>query len=162
MKDQKRIKYFINCFSNKNEKKQKDNLEYITYKREENNIHIVYKTRKKDVFYLIIYRRELNINLPYIVLKDCIAIIRKYKKNQLKNIKIIPIVIYLKEHKSFYNKLIHPYFDIATYDNHILKLKYNLIHLSNLASLKKIQNTILEELIFVEELKQTFNEFLEN
>ena len=138
---------------------RKDNLEYIAYKREENNMHIIYKTRKKNVFYLIIYQQELNINLPYIVLKDCIAIIRKYKKNQLDNIKIIPIVIYLKEHKSYYNKLIHTYFEIATYDNHILELKYNLINLSNLASLRKIQNTILEELIYVEELKQTFNEY---
>lgn len=92
----------------------------------------------------------MSLNLPYSILQECIKIIQKYKQKNIKNIVIIPIVIYVKENLYHYDKNIKQYFQITTYDNHILELKYNLMQLSKCLKQPKMKNTILEELLYIQ------------
>ena len=39
---------------------------------------------------------------------------------------------------------------MTTYDNHILELKYNLINVSKFSKYPNMRNTILEDLIYIE------------
>ena len=41
-------------------------------------------------------------------------------------------------------------FQMTTYDNHILELKYNLMNLLKFSKQPKMKNTILEELTYIE------------
>ena len=152
-KDKNRIGILINRITDYENKTVKDDLEYIKYIDEKKKISVIYKRLNKNVFYLIIYQKEINLNLPYCILNYCMKIIQKQKKENIKKVNIIPIVIYFQEEKYICNKTIHPYFEMTTYDNHILELKYNLIDILNVSNIKKFNNTLLEELIYIENLK---------
>ena len=152
-KDKERICYFINHFSNNQKILVKENLEYIEFYKEKEGIKIIYKNANKQTFYIILYQQEIYLNLPYMILKDCIYIFQKYKPKTMKKIHIIPIVIYVTESKYLCCKMNHPYFKMTTYDNHILELKYNVINLVNFIKEQKNRNTFLEDLLYVENLK---------
>ena len=100
-----------------------------------------------------------SINLDKKKVTDTIKEALNYGVNNLdsellvtnvKNMIIIPIVIYVKENKYKYGKTMKKCFQITTYDNHILELKYNLMNLSRFLKQPKMRNTILEELIYIE------------
>lgn len=150
-KDRKRICTFINCFQGNHKIIPEESLEFIEYVKEKKTIKIIY--RNGNNIYLIIYQKEIHLNLPYRILRECIKIMQKYHKSILKHTIIIPIVMYFKDKNVYYAKPMHSYFKITTYDNHILKLKYNLINVSKFADRKEIKNTILEELIYIENLE---------
>ena len=99
---------------------------------------------------MIIYQQEISLDLPYSILQECIKIIKNCKQKNIKNISIIPIVIYVKENTYHYGKTMKQCFQMTTYDNHILELKYNLMNLSKFSKQPKMRNTILEELIYIE------------
>lgn len=96
------------------------------------------------------YQQEISLDLPYSILQECIKIIQNCKQKDIKNISIIPIVIYVKENIYHYGKTMKQCFQMTTYDNHILELKYNLINLSRFLKQPKMRNTILEDLIYIE------------
>lgn len=125
-------------------------MKYIEFCKIKKGIRIIYKHTNKQVFYIIIYQKEVSVDLPYSILQECIKIIQKYKQKNIKNIVIIPIVIYVKENLYHYGKNIKQYFQITTYDNHILELKYNLMQLSKCSKQPKMKNTILEELLYIQ------------
>lgn len=99
---------------------------------------------------MIIYQQEISVNLPYSILQECIKIIQNCKQKHIKNVIIIPIVIYVKENLYHYGKTMKQCFQMTTYDNHILELKYNLMNVSKFSKQGKMRNTILEELIYIE------------
>ncbi len=148
-KDKERICSFLNCFSNCYEKIQKEKLLYIEFCGRKKGIKIIYKYSHKPIFYIIIYQQEIFADLPYCILQECIKIIQNYKQKNLKNIIIIPIVIYVKENTYHYGRTIKQYFQMTTYDNHILELKYNLMNLSKFLRQPQMENTILEDLIYI-------------
>ncbi len=169
LKDKKRIEKMINKFVEsekileseeinfkkeimRNEKKERKSLEYIKFIRDSKNTRILYKTQN-DMFYLIIYQKSININLPYNILNYCIKINQYSKIQNIEKPLIVPIVIYLKNDKNNYeDKNVNEYFKITTYDNNIIELKYNLINLRDICDNEKLQNTILEELVYIESL----------
>lgn len=169
LKDKKRIEKMINKFVEsekileseeinfkkeimRNEKKERKSLEYIKFIRDSRNTRILYKTQN-DMFYLIIYQKSININLPYNILNYCIKINQYSKIQNIEKPLIVPIVIYLKNDKNNYeDKNVNEYFKITTYDNNIIELKYNLINLRDICDNEKLQNTILEELVYIESL----------
>ena len=169
LKDKKRIEKMINKFVEsekileseeinlkkeimKNEKRERKSLEYIKFIRDSRNTRILYKTQN-DMFYLIIYQKIININLPYNILNYCIKINQYSKIQNIEKPLIVPIVIYLKNDKNNYeDKNVNEYFKITTYDNNIIELKYNLINLRDICDNEKLQNTILEELVYIESL----------
>ena len=81
---------------------------------------------------------------------------QKYKQENIEELKIVPIVFYIKENTYLYDKILDHCFEMTTYDNHILELKYNLINLTNPSSIEKIEDTVIEELMCVESLKHYF------
>lgn len=149
-KDKQRICFFLNCFLDCYERIEKEKLVYIDFYKGKKGIKIIYKHSDKQIFYMIIYQQEVTINLPYFILQECIKIMQNYKRKDIKNMIIIPIVIYVKENKYKYGKTMKKCFQITTYDNHILELKYNLMNLSRFLKQPKMRNTILEELIYIE------------
>lgn len=169
LKDKKRIEKMINKFVEsekileseeinfkkeimRNEKRERKSLEYIKFTRDSRNTRILYKT-KNDMFYLIIYQKSININLPYNILNYCIKINQYSKIQNIERPLIVPIVIYLKNDKNNYeDKNVNEYFKITTYDNNMIELKYNLINLRDICDNEKLQNTILEELVYIESL----------
>ena len=169
LKDKKRIEKMINKFVEsekileseeinfkkeimRNEKKERKSLEYIKFIRDSKNTRILYKTQN-DMFYLIIYQKSININLPYNILNYCIKINQYSKIQNIERPLIVPIVIYLKNDKNNYeDKNVNEYFKITTYDNNMIELKYNLINLRDICDNEKLQNTILEELVYIESL----------
>ena len=149
-KDEERICVFLNSFSNSYGKIEKEKLVYIDFYKSKKGIKIIYKHLDKQIFYVIIYQQEISLDLPYSILQECIKIIQKCKQEDIKNISIIPIVICVKENTYHYGKTMKQCFQITTYDNHILELKYNLINLSRFLKQPKMRNTILEDLIYIE------------
>ena len=122
---------------------------YIDFYKSKKGIKIIYKHLDKQIFYVIIYQQEISTDLPYSILQECIKIIKNCKQKNIKNISIIPIVICVKENTYHYGKTMKQCFQITTYDNHILELKYNLINLSRFLKQPKMRNTILEDLIYI-------------
>ena len=149
-KDEERICVFLNSFSNSYGKVEKEKLGYIDFYKGQKGIKIIYKHLDKQIFYMIMYQREIFVDLPYVVLQECIKIIQNCKQNNVKNISIIPIVIYVKENTYHYGKTMKQCFQMTTYDNHILELKYNLMNVLKFLKLPKMKNTILEDLIYIE------------
>lgn len=146
-KDKERICFLINRFLNNDEKLTR--LKHIEFAKCRNGIKTIYKQLDKQVFYIIIYQREIFIDLPYMILQECVKIIQNCKTRNVKKIMIIPIVIFVKENRYHKAKTMKQYFEITTYDNHILKLKYNLVNVSNFLKQAKMRNTILEDLIYL-------------
>ena len=149
-KDKERICFFLNRFLDCYEKVEKEKLVYMDFYKGKKGIKIIYKHSKKQIFYVIMYQQEIFLDLSYIVLQECIKIIQNAKQKNVKNMIIIPIVIYVKENVYPYGKAMKRCFQITTYDNHILELKYNLMNLSKFSKQPKMKNTILEELIYLE------------
>ena len=149
-KDKERICFFLNCFSDFYGKIEKEKLVYIDFYKSKKGIKIIYKHLDKQIFYMIMYQQEISTDLPYSILQECIKIIKNCKQKNIKNISIIPIVIYVKENTYHYGKTMKQCFQMTTYDNHILELKYNLMNLSKFSKQPKMRNTILEELIYIE------------
>ncbi len=125
-------------------------MTYIDFYKGKKGIKIIYKHADKQIFYVIMYQQEISIDLPYFILQECIKIIQNCKQKNIKNTIIIPIVIYVKENIYHYGKILKQCFQITTYDNHILELKYNVMNLSKFSKLPKMKNTILEDLIYLE------------
>ena len=149
-KDEERICVFLNSFSNSYGKVEKEKLGYIDFYKGQKCIKIIYKHLDKQIFYMIMYQREIFVDLPYVVLQECIKIIQNCKQKNVKNISIISIVIYVKENTYHYGKTMKQCFQMTTYDNHILELKYNLINVSKFSKYPNMRNTILEDLIYIE------------
>ena len=149
-KDEERICVFLNSFSNSYGKVEKEKLGYIDFYKGQKGIKIIYKHLDKQIFYMIMYQREIFVDLPYVVLQECIKIIQNCKQNNVKNISIIPIVIYVKENTYHYGKTMKQCFQMTTYDNHILELKYNLMNVLKFLKYPNMRNTILEDLIYIE------------
>lgn len=149
-KDKERICVFLNSFSNSYGKIEKENLVYINFYKGQKGIKIIYKHLDKKIFYMIMYQREIFVDLPYIVLQEGIKIIQNCKQKNIKKISIIPIVIYVKENIYHYGKTMKQCFQMTTYDNHILELKYNLMNVSKFLRYPNMKNTILEDLIYIE------------
>ncbi len=149
-KDKQRICFFLNCFLDCYEKIEKEKLVYIDFYKGKKGIKIIYKHSDKQIFYMIMYQQKISADLPYSILQECVKIIKNSKQKDVKNMIIIPIVIYVKENVYPYGKVMKQCFQITTYDNHILELKYNLINLSRFLKQPKMRNTILEELIYIE------------
>ena len=149
-KDKERICVFLNSFSNSYGKIEKEKLVYIDFYKSKKGIKIIYKHLDKQIFYVIIYQQEISTDLPYSILQECIKIIQKCKQEDIRNISIIPIVICVKENTYHYGKTMKQCFQMTTYDNHILELKYNLMNVSKFSKLPKMKNTILEDLIYIE------------
>ena len=149
-KDEERICFFLNCFSDCYGKIEKEKLKYTEFCRGKKGIKIIYKHLDKQIFYMIMYQQEISLDLPYSILQECIKIIQNCKQKNVKKISIIPIVICAKENTYHYGKMIKKCFQVTTYDNHILELKYNLINLSRFLKQPKMRNTILEDLIYIE------------
>ena len=149
-KDKERICFFLNCFSDFYGKIEKEKLGYIDFYKGQKGIKIIYRHLDKQIFYMIMYQREIFVDLPYVVLQECIKIIQNCKQKNVKNISIIPIVIYVKENTYHYGKTMKQCFQMTTYDNHILELKYNLINVSKFSKYPNMRNTILEDLIYIE------------
>ena len=156
-KDKRRIAIFIKDIVHNKNIEVKENLEYVEFVKEKNRMRVIYKKANRNLFYLIVYQKEINFRLPYHVLNDCTKIIQKQNKENIEKLTIIPIVIYFQCKKYIANKTIQHYFEMTTYDNHILELKYNVINLLDRSNTDKINNTILEELIYLEGLNQSFS-----
>ena len=148
-KDKERICFFLNCFSDSYGKIEKEKLMYKEFCIGKNGMKIIYKHVDKQTFYVIMYQQEISMDLPYAILQECIKIIQNCKQKNIKNISIIRIVICVKENTYHYGKTMKQCFQITTYDNHILELKYNLINLSRFLKQPKMRNTILEDLIYL-------------
>ena len=149
-KDEERICVFLNCFPKSYEKIEKGKLTYVDFYKGKKGIKIIYKHADKQIFYVIIYQQEISVDLPYCILQECIKIIQNCKEKNIKNISIIPIVIYVKENVYHYGKTMKQCFQMTTYDNHILELKYNLMNVSKFSKHPNMRNTILEDLIYIE------------
>ena len=149
-KDKERICFFLNCFSDCHGKIEKEKFMYKEFCIGKNGMKIIYKHVDKQIFYMIMYQREISIDLPYAILQECIKIIKHSGKKEVKNMIIIPIVIYVKDNIYPYGKIMKQCFQMTTYDNHILELKYNLMNLLKFSKQPKMKNTILEELIYIE------------
>lgn len=156
LKDLERICSLINHFTESDEKIAKEDLECIEYVEEKKSIKIIYRNEKENQVYLFLYCQYIQTNLPYSILKYCISIMQKYKQENIEELKIVPIVFYIKENTYLYDKILDHCFEMTTYDNHILELKYNLINLTNPSSIEKIEDTVIEELMCVESLKHYF------
>ena len=61
------------------------------------------------------------------------------------DIVIVPIVIYLQDDRYNYKKTVDDFFELTTYDNNILELRYNLIKLLDLYDMQEIDKIILLE-----------------
>lgn len=149
-KDKERIRSFLNCFSDSYEKIEEEKLVYMDFYKSQKGIRIIYKHLDRQIFYMIMYQQEILLDLPYVVLQECIKIIQNCKQKNIKNISIIPIVIYVKDNICPYRKTIKQCFQITTYDKHILELKYNLINVLKFLKYPNMKNTILEDLIYID------------
>lgn len=144
-KDKKRLENLINKFTPEDDKISAEELEYVEYIEEKDSLRIIYKKTNETVFYLIIYQKEINLNLPYDILNYCTKIIHKQKKDNSNDIVIVPIVIYLQDNRYNYKKTVDDFFELTTYDNNILELRYNLIKLLDLYDMQEIDRIILLE-----------------
>ena len=144
-KDKKRLENLINKFTPEDDKILAEELEYVEYIEEKDSLRIIYKKTNETVFYLIIYQKEINLNLPYDILNYCTKIIHKQKKDNSNDIVIVPIVIYLQDDRYNYKKTVDDFFELTTYDNNILQLRYNLIKLLDLYDMQEIDKIILLE-----------------
>lgn len=144
-KDKNRLENLINKFTPEDDKISAEELEYVEYIEEKNSLRIIYKKTDEMVFYLIIYQKEINLNLPYDILNYCTKIIHKQKKDNSNDIVIVPIVIYLQDNRYNYKKTVDDFFELTTYDNNILELRYNLIKLLDLYDMQEIDRIILLE-----------------
>ena len=122
-KDKKRLENLINKFTPEDDKILAEELEYVEYIEEKDSLRIIYKKTNETVFYLIIYQKEINLNLPYDILNYCTKIIHKQKKDNSNDIVIVPIVIYLQDDRYNYKKTVDDIFELSTYDNNILELR---------------------------------------
>ena len=143
--DKKRLENLINKFTPEEDRISAEELEYVEYIEEKDSLRIIYKKTNETVFYLIIYQKEINLNLPYDILNYCTKIIHKQKKDNSNDIVIVPIVIYLQDDRYNYKKTVDDFFELTTYDNNILELRYNLIKLLDLYDMQEIDKIILLE-----------------
>ena len=144
-KDKKMLESLINKFTPEDDRISAEELEYVEYIEEKDSLRIIYKKTNETVFYLIIYQKEINLNLPYDILNYCTKIIHKQKKDNSNDIVIVPIVIYLQDDRYNYKKTVDDFFELTTYDNNILELRYNLIKLLDLYDMQEIDRIILLE-----------------
>ena len=144
-KDKKMLESLINKFTPEDDRISAEELEYVEYIEEKDSLRIIYKKTNETVFYLIIYQKEINLNLPYDILNYCTKIIHKQKKDNSNDIVIVPIVIYLQDDRYNYKKTVDDFFELTTYDNNILELRYNLIKLLDLYDMQEIDKIILLE-----------------
>ena len=139
LKNKNKLKNLINKFTPEENRISTEELEYVEYIEEKDNLRIIYKKTNERIFYLIIYQNEINLNLPYDILNYCTKIIHKQKKDVLDDIVIIPIVIYLQNNKYNYKENVDDFFELTTYDNNILELRYNLIEIVDLDNIYVIE-----------------------
>ena len=156
LKDTEKIYFFINKFTDNEEKTEKEDLEYVDCVAENKSIKVIYRNIKDNIIYFFLYLQDIQVNFPYIILNYCIKIMQIFKQENIKDFIIVPIVIYVKENVGQYSEFSENSFKMTTYDNHVLELKYNLINLFKPSSIKKIRDTVIEELMCVESLKHYF------
>ena len=156
LKDTEKIYFFINKFTDNEEKTEKEDLEYVDCVAENKSIKVIYRNIKDNIIYFFLYLQDIQVNFPYIILNYCIKIMQIFKQENIKDFIIVPIVIYVKENVGQYSEFSENSFKMTTYDNHVLELKYNLINLSKPSSIEKIRDTVIEELMCVESLKHYF------
>lgn len=156
LKDTEKIYFFINKFTDNEEKIEKEDLEYVDCVAENKSIKVIYRNIKDNIVYFFLYLQDIQVNFPYIILNYCIKIMQIFKQENIKEFIIVPIVIYVKENVGQYSEFSENSFKMTTYDNHVLELKYNLINLSKPSSIEKIRDTVIEELMCVESLKYYF------
>ena len=82
-KDKRRIAIFIKDIVHNKNIEVKENLEYVEFVKEKNRMRVIYKKANRNLFYLIVYQKEINFRLPYHVLNDCTKIIQKQNKENL-------------------------------------------------------------------------------
>lgn len=145
----------MNTFFNIKSKLQEKKIKFIYLNKEIENILVIYKNTKRETYYLIIYKTEININLPYTILNICITIIQRWKSRNVKEYPlIIPIVICFKNKINiFCNKNTNKYIVGSKFYKNSIDLKYNLISIDEFYNKKIIKDTIIEELIYIEMLK---------
>ena len=144
-KDEKRIRKMINIFIMSKNAYIKEELEYINFHKNINKLEIIYKHKYREIFYLIKYIPKINANLPYDIFKKCVQILSMCNKDKIEKTIIVPIVICLEN--NIYNHKKEKKLKTVTRDKNIINLRYNLI---NINKSHKIENTILEELIYLE------------
>lgn len=146
-KDKERIKILLQYLESHSSLKI-NMIEIQQYIIDEKNIIGMYKIDDRNI-YLIILPKKRNYHLPYDILNYCIGIFQDCKKQNIMRPYIFPIVISLENQKC-YKKGNHC-LEMTTYDGHIMYLNYNLIDVNKIL---KAKDTILEELLYLEPLKQ--------
>lgn len=120
----------------------------------------LYIDDKKLIFYLILYKNKVDINLPYKILNYCIDIIQEWSKKN-KDIRkkqypvVVPIVIYSGQEKwNISRDFKYQQMNFTIVDDYKINLKYNLVSISKIVNSSDL-NCIseIEDFIVIESLR---------
>ena len=140
MDKEDKIANFINHFFKiKNWYISKDTIEKYDYMDFlEDSENIVYKLKEKEVYFFIKIQKEVNYNIPYIILTECINFVDDWKiKNLVRNQFpiIIPIIISIGEKK--WNIKSNSVIRYTSFQENRTNLAYNVVKLSEYSKANK-------------------------
>lgn len=144
LEDKKELEKFINQFVEPKEEVKAEELvrytnSYITKKYKAKEADLVYKLKKREIFFLIEHQSTIDNNMPYRMLNYCIDIMQEWSKSRKmeRNTSypiVVPIVIYTgkqkwKMPKNFKEKQIGDY----VFERYKIDLEYNFIDINKLS-----------------------------
>ena len=160
LKDKEEVAKMINDFFSI-KIKEEELIEYknkwINKKCKVKEIQLIYKLKNKNMFFIIKCENNVENEILYKILKICINIIcqLKQKKKTIKNIIIIPIVIYIGDKKWIYKKSTTNELE----SRYVLKenkidLEYNLIDINKIQKRYLIEkSSMFSYLLLIEKTK---------
>jgi len=144
---------------------EKYNNSYITKNYKERESDIVYKQKRKDIFFLIEHQSTIDYKMPFRILEYSVEIIREIIKDKKGNEEliypqIVPIVIYTGNKKWNVKEGINQMQEeLKGYSTEIFK--YNLIDINNYTKEELLkENTMFSKIAVLEKCK-TQKEMLE-
>lgn len=158
LKNKREIAYFFNKYLNPREKLIPNNLIECTKIYKLKGI-IIYKIINKEEYIMIKYQENIDHNISYEVLNNCVNIIQKWKRNKnICKVKeypiIIPIIIYTGKKEWNIKRKQQKNIKSTIYMKNRIDLGYNLVDFNKFYDyeLKKIKS-LLEYILLIEKLK---------
>lgn len=140
-RDKNKMVSFLNSYIQLNKKISEEQLILCDVSKTKLSANeIIFKIKKKEVFFLICYYSKIDINFPYKLLSVCVEIFKKWSKTKKARDskiypKVIPIIVYAGNEKwTFPKKINSNYLKETTYGENRINLSYNLVDLSKVST----------------------------
>lgn len=172
LEDKKEIVNLVNKFLKPNNKIAEQNIEKYTYnymskKYKSKKASILYRTKDKDIYFLVEHQSKIDYNLPYKILNYCIDIVQEWKKERKNKVSkypiIVPIVVYTgKDRFNIPRNYENQQIRLTLCEENRMKFSYNLIDINSYSINELLKNRTIFSYILIMGKSKNKEEFIRN